>query len=366
MNWTNRRSEELENRLKGFASLPSIRYTFLPSQRVQQAYRNGYFPDNDDLDNELLSSAPSPFSYVPEKEYANANIVIVSIHGAASETAALWDLRRQLGEQVLIVAWLWDNHVSHVENMRSALAADIVFVSHAYEAGHVHTPASLVAGHIPACSAQWTRAQASEFFEQAEPRERRHKLLVNYVIQAPASPLRRRVLEEYRTGLIEADVFLMSTEERARYFNLSRRDRFFDWADYKATVIVPMGADVSTRVFDALLAGQVPIVPEYIDDFDIVIPRHEQESLGIVRVQSLELPEIRKAATEALGIFDDMGMEGARARHVYALDSHMLVNRVEQMLYVLWLISEGDLTIEFARAHYGDALYLRKAAPLPR
>lgn len=365
MNWTVRRSEELADRIRRFAALSSIRYTFLPSTRVQEAYRNGYFPDMEVLNAELASVAPAPFCYVPYDKDANANIVIASVHGAKSEAEALWDLRRQYGEEVLIVAWLWDNHVSHIENMRAALAADIVFVSHAYAADYVHTPASLAAGHVPACSAQWTRAQASDFFEQAMARERRHKLLVNYVIQEPASPLRRRVLEDYRTGLAEADVFLMSKEERARYFDLSRRDRFFDWADYKATVIVPMGRDLSTRVFDALLAGQVLIVPEFVDDFDAVIPRNVQEALGIVRVQSLELPDIREAAKDALGIFDAMGIEGARARHAYALDSHMLVNRVEQMLYVLWLISEGELIIDSACAHYGDALYLRKATSVP-
>lgn len=360
MNWSVRRSRELTTKILSLATRPEIRYTFLPSERVQNAYQNGYFPSTPDIEAELAAFAPSPFTFVSFSEDTAIDILIVSVHGGADEADTLWNLRNKFGEDTLIVAWLWDNHVSYLANMDAALAADLVFVSHAYLADYVHTPASLVAGHVAACSAQWTHSQVSDFFAQSLTVERRHKLLVNYVMQEPASSLRKRVLEEYRDGLTEADVFLMTKEERARYFELSRRERFMDWARYKATVIVPMGRDVSTRVFDALLTGQVIIVPEYIDDFNTVIPEDAQKELGIIRVQSLELDEVQKAASTALDLFDSMGIDGIRVRHNYALQSHMLVNRIEQMLYVVWLIADGQWAIECANAHHGVALYMRR------
>lgn len=361
MNWTTCRAHELNERLRRLGTKGNIRYTFVPSERAQSAFQNGYFPQTELLDAELSAFAPLPFEYVPFDTTTDIDIVITSAHGGENEPNNLWNLRQRCGNETLIVSWLWDNHVSHIANLKTALASDIVFASHAYEAGYLHTPAALVGPHIPLCCAQWTKKQAAEFFEESLSRQRHHKLLVNYLVQAPASLLRRRVLEEYRNGLDEADVFLMSKEERARYFDLSRRERFLDWASYKATVIVPMGRDLSTRVFDALLTGQIIIVPDIIDDFDAVIPPADCGPLGIVRTPSLELADVREAARKALELFDAMGESGIRARHEYALEHHMLVNRVEQMLYTIWLLIDRQFDIESAQAHYGMALYMRRA-----
>lgn len=361
MNWSTKRASDLNGKLRQLLTKGKIRYTFAPSERVQGAYRNGYFPETADLEAELSAFAPLPFVYVPFGSAADVDIVIATAHGGDQEANCLWNFRRAFGDDTLIVSWLWDNHVSHIANLQTALASDLVFASHAYEAGYVHTPASLVGPHVPACSAQWTKHQAAAFFKASLPLPRRNKLLVNYVIQEPASMLRRRVLEEYRDGLVEADVFLMTKEERSRYFDLSRKERFFDWAKYKATIIVPMGRDLSTRVFDALLTGQVIIVPDLIADFDEVIPPQIHGQLGIVRTASLELNDVRKAARKALDLFDAMGESGICARHQYALEHHMLVNRVEQMLYPIWLLADSQFSIESAQAHYGMALYMKRA-----
>lgn len=361
MNWSTSRARELNEKLRQLGAKRSIRYTFVPSERAQSAFQNGYFPETALLDAELSAFAPNPFEYIPFDSATEVDIVITSAHGGENEPNMLWELRRLFGHQTLIASWLWDNHVAHIANLQTALASDIVFASHAYEAAYLHTPASLVGPHIPLCCAQWTQKQAAEFFAESRSRERRHKLLVNYLVQAPASQLRRRVLEEYRNGLEEADVFLMTKEERARYFDLSRRERFLDWASYKATVIVPMGRDLSTRVFDALLTGEIIVVPDIIDDFDAVIPSGDHERLGIVRTPSLELTDVREAARRALELFDAMGESGIRARHEYALEHHMLVNRVEQMLYAIWLLVDGQFSVESAQAHYGMALYMKRA-----
>ncbi|MFC5300299.1 class I SAM-dependent methyltransferase [Azospira restricta] len=360
MNWSSSRANELNEKLSRLKDKGGIRYTFVPSERAQSAFQNGYFPEPTLLDAELSAFAPHPFEYIPFDPAAKVDIVLTSVHGGENEPEKLWELRQQVGDETLIVSWLWDNHVSHIANVKTSLASDVVFASHDYEAGYLHTPVTPVGPHIPLCCAQWTTKQAAEFFDESLSRPRCHKLLINYLVQAPASQLRTRVLEAYRDGLEEADVFVMTKAERARYFELSRRERFLDWASYKATVIVPMGRDLSTRVFDALLTGQIIIVPDIIDDFDTVIPPIEHERLGIVHTPSLELADVREAARKALALFDTMGEDGTRARHRYALEHHMLVNRVEQMLYALWLLIDGQFSVEAAQAHYGMALYLRR------
>lgn len=360
MNWSSCRANALNEKLSQLKDKSSIRYTFVPSERAQSAFQNGYFPETMLLDAELSAFAPHPFEYVPFDPAAKVDIVLTSVHGGENEPEKLWELRQQLGDEALVVSWLWDNHVSYIANIKTTLASDIAFASHDYVAGYLHTPATPIGPHIPLCCAQWTVKQAAAFFDESFSRPRHHKLLVNYLVQAPASPLRTRVLEAYRDGLEEADVFVMTKAERTRYFELSRRERFLDWASYKATVIVPMNRDLSTRVFDALLAGQIIIVPDIIDDFDTVIPPNDHERLGIVRTPSLELEDVREAARKALALFDTFGEAGVRARHLYVRERHMLVNRIEQMLYALWLLIDGRFSVEAASAHYGMALYLRR------
>lgn len=357
--WPIDRAADLNRRANQLFSGQPVPYTFIPSQRLAKAYKTSYIPEEARIGGELTALAPEPFVYLGASERTSCSVVIVTNHGAEEEAEALWELRKQLGDEAIIAIWLWDNHAAHVGNLKAVLAADFVFPSHAYMADYLHTPASLVSQHIPLCAAQWTRAEAETFFKDSTTAERHHKLLVNYVMQAIASPLRRRVLEEYRDGLENADVFLMNQETRSRYFDLSPQDRFRDWASYKGTIIVPMGHDLSTRVFDALLAGLVPVVPEGIDDFEQVIPRDVQESLGIVRVESLELPAVREGARRALAIYDSMGVVGAQTRHAYVLDNHLLPNRITEMLYMIWLVGTGQLTVEFGTGHAGAALYQR-------
>jgi hypothetical protein len=165
------------------------------------------------------------------------------------------------------------------------------------------------------------------------------------------------------TQLSESEALLMPREDRSRYFSLSREEKFLEWMHCKATVIVPVTQDLSTRIFDALLAGQVLIVPESIVDFDSVIPVKIQEQLGILRVPNLDLETVQHAAQEAFRRFDSMGWEGALFRHRYVLENHMLVNRVTAMLEMVWRLGTGDLGVRFFNGHAGYALYQVPHAP---
>jgi hypothetical protein len=185
-----------------------------------------------------------------------------------------------------------DNHWAWPQNLRSIMAADLIFVSHGSpdHTGYLRTPVALLAGHIAACSAQWARAQAGELGDIVQRAERQHKALINYVDYGFAWSERTRILKSYAADLADADVFLMPPDDRSRYFSLSPMERFAEWCRYKATIVIPIRDDLSTRVFDALLAGLIPIVPHSITDLDRIIPTGDQERLGIVRIDSLELP----------------------------------------------------------------------------
>ena len=279
---------------------------------------------------DISAGLRAPFRWLPFENYLRdeARILVVTGHGS-DQSGPLQELRAHEHPDAVLAVWLWDNHISNVNNRRTALAADIVFPSHAYHSSYLANPLSILGPHIPACSAQWSRTEATRLFHAHGSGWRSGKLLVNYVDYefSPRSALLRRLAAEAP----EADVMLMSADRRERYFANSPADRFREWAAYKATVILPVDQDLSTRVFDALLAGLIPIVPRTIRDFDFVVPPAIQKSLGVIRIDAPSLETIRDATREAVRRFDELGAGGASARHEYALRNHLLDNRVLAM-----------------------------------
>jgi hypothetical protein len=358
--WPSERAANINLRTQRAFRSGRPRYSVVSITALHHVWMEGYLPGEAELADDLNSTGPEEFIAETLNFGSPPDFIIVTCAGAIKEAELLWDLRQRVGPEPIIALWLWDNHCNPLGNLSCAHAADLVFFSHRFANEgwfNVFQPNSAALTHVPACTAQWSHRQAAEYFEKSLTKPRKHKLLINYVLYTMFSEDRRRILLDYQKGLPDADVFLMSPGDRSRYANLDRAGRFAEWANYKATIIVPLVQDLSTRVFDALLAGLVLIVPNDIPDFDFVIPRDIQAELGILRTDSLEINEIRDLSRFALETYDRTGHAGAMARHTFALENHMLVNRVASMLAMFWLIGTGQQKIVFQHGAKGPALY---------
>lgn len=280
------RVHDIGARLRALAQGGDITYAFLPSSETDFIK---YFAAGSS--DELTSSTSPPFRYVAAGEdVAKAQILIITAHGS-DLSKALVELRMNVAEDAIIAVWLWDNHIAHRENLMTAHAADFIFPSHAYASGYLANPDSVMGTHVAACTAQWTRAEAARFFTLLKDEPRSDKLLVNYVDYTFSR--RAELLKQIAAELPEAEVLVMHAEDRTRYFSKTPFERFSEWARYKSTIILPVDRDLSTRVFDALLAGLVPVVPDTIVEFDRIVPSAIQTQLGIVRIDSTDIASIR-------------------------------------------------------------------------
>jgi hypothetical protein len=283
----------------------------------------GYFPEN--ARRELASVPADRAQWVDDP--AQADLLVVTAHGSDLSS---W-LRELRGASAACIAvWLWDNHLSELDNLKTALAADFLFVSHLYAAGACANPGSALVGHVPACTAQWPANEARAAFEASLNLPRSDRLLVNYVNYRFS--WRCPLLERLRDDMPQADVLLAPPEDRSRYFGRSRAQRLQEWLGYKTALILPVDKDLSTRLFDALLAGLVPVVPERVIDLDVVIPRDLQREIEIVRFLDLDLEGVRGAHREALARFDRGGIDGMRKRHRFAADHHTLAPRLRSIV----------------------------------
>jgi len=341
--WPSFRATQLKDLTSAVLSKPVIRFSIYPSYECNEI---GYFPASYEID--CASVLEARFTHVPiENDYTDTDIVILTAHGS-NLSSLIQELRRKLPPTALIVVWLWDNHMSTANNFWTAMTSDYVFYSHKYASRYLCMTESVLGTHIPACCGQWTQEEARYYFEQLSATPRSGRLLVNYVDYEFSE--RSALLHELKEHAPEIDVVLMTPDDRSRYFDKSRADRFQEWMGSKSTLILPVVKDLSTRVFDALLTGQVLLVPYSILDFDEVIPPAMQPLLGIIRLQVLNIESIRQAAIQAENKFDEMGADGVRCRHSYALEHHMLVHRVRDMLSTLNSVATGGRAISFPDA----------------
>lgn len=351
MDWPARRAAELGARLRALLEKPSICFTF-QSGIPATIYR--YFPAS--LAAELAKWSPDPFRFVPpEDRDASPDVVILTAH-ANDLHQRIWELRESYGTDPVMIAWMWDNHTSYVDNKAVAFSSDLVMPAHSSTVNYLFNPAGVVSSHIPLCCAQWTREQAEEFFAAHGASERRTSLLVNYV-EYHYAPDRNAVIRDIAANIPQADVLLMPSHDRSRYFSRSAEDNFREWAAYTSTIILPVTDDLSTRFFDALLAGLIPIVPRSIVDVARIGTPEQLNDLGVVLIDSLDIDEIKAATLESFDRFHRMGYAGIVARHRFVLEHHMLVNRVTDMLHTVFLHANGQLKISFGAGPFGTALY---------
>lgn len=337
--WPDDRAAFLSRRLAELGAAERVRFTFIPS--TENSFID-YFPP--ELGVDLAGLAARGLDYVsPAGGLVDLDLVLVTAHGA-DLGGPFFRVRRGWPERTLLGVWFWDNHLAALDNLRTALAADVAFPSHLYRADRLLNPASVLGMHVPACSAQWTRADAAAIVEAAAAAPRSDRLLVSYVDYAFS--WRSAVLRRLRDAAPECEVLLMAPEDRSRYFGRSRRARLEEWLGHKASLLLPVDADLSTRAFDALLAGQVLVVPRgRIADLDAVLPPAAQAALGVVVLPDLEVTTIRDGAREAARRFDAGGEAGVLERHRFALRNHLLVHRVAAMLLGLRLAGRAGVGV---------------------
>lgn len=342
----NRRAADLNGRLGSLLSKDQLGVSFLPSHETNFIR---YF--SNDLHKELASCLGEKVIYLPPEKADKADIVILTAHGR-DLSSNVWQLRDKIREETIVAIWLWDNHLAHLNNYRTVLGADCIFPSHAYTAGYLCNPLSVMGGHVPACTAQWTRDEVRNILSESPLKPRMHKALVNYV-DYPLS-WRSELLRRMKDEAPEVDVFLMSPDDRSRYFGKDSIQRFLEWGQYKATVILPVEKDLSTRVFDALLSGQVPVVPTAIKDFDYVISPEMQKELGIVRLEDISFETVRTSINLALEVFDGMSESGVRRRQEFVLEHHMLPHRIRGILnYILDIARTSSVVAGIGQLGYG-------------
>lgn len=331
------RARIINGTVKQVFSKPRIKIVFKPSNETD---RIKYFPDQIGYE---IGAIGRERIEVHCDGVDDADVLILTAHGS-NLAPYVWNLRLK-GFAGVIAGWFWDNHLASINNLHTALAVDFVFVSHNYARGTITNPVSILGGHVPACCAQWTTSDLLDATAAAVSAERSDKLFCPYVAY-DFSP-RTEFLRALAAAMPEAEVLLMPADDQQRYFGKNRAERLREWLGYKCSLVLPIDRDVSTRLFDALAAGQTVVVTQPIPDLDAVIPPAVQQRLGIFQVPDRSVAAIQDAYRQALNHFDQRGADGIMERREYVMQNHMLRNRVQTMINRIEGFSRPGAKVEF-------------------
>ena len=268
--------------------------------------------------------------------HAESELVILLVH-LHKEHETLRKLREG-GFDGPIAGWFWDNHHHVFDNFSIGKDLDVCIASHAFAQDYLRSPHHVLAPPVPLCVTQWTDAESVEFFRKHGLKKRSDSLYGGFV-RYDIAEKRNRLIEALISGGSDS-IYFLEEDKLAPYFGKSPEQRFADWAARKVSLCLPLADDLSQRLFDALLTGQIPIVPDDIHDLDAVIPRALQQELPVIRFSKYTADAVNEAHANALKAFARDGDAGIQRRHRYAM-GHTFVPRIRTILSTLRGMAAG-------------------------
>ena len=265
------------------------------------------------------------------------DLIILLVHCYRElELLARW---RASGHRGITVGWFWDNHHHVFDNGRVAGELDLLVPGHGFAGAYLKSTHSAYRASVPLCSAQWTGRQAVDGFAAFGLADRSDDLYGGFVRYDFAGKRNRLISTLINQG--NKGVYFLEESALGKYFDLSPMDRFAQWAGHKASLCLPLYGDLSLRLFDALLTGQIPIVPRDVHDLDSVIGPDIQAMLPIIRIDQYTPDAVNAAHQQAILLFNKDGKAGVLRRHNFAVSAHLTSHRIASIIRDVHAFSGG-------------------------
>jgi len=219
---------------------------------------------------------------------------------------------------------LWDNHHHPIDNLRASLVADVVFVAHWEQRQYVNHPCVLPGVHMPLCTRQWSPQLIVEQYPNGLPTDRSDEIYGGYGNYGWAAQ-RNEFIQQFARRHPKHSIYLVDLDD---YWRQSTSMRLQQWMNHKVHLVVPVANDLSTRVFEALVTGQIPLVPDDIPDLDRAVPTNLQDSLPILRYRAFSIESAHEAYRAALARFAADGSIGVQRRFEFVRNYHSLNARI--------------------------------------
>lgn len=220
------------------------------------------------------------------------------------------------------IAWDWDNH--HWLDLSSFLAAhsDIYAPAHHENLYLLSRYNWLTAGPVYCSSVQWSRSFLTSHLAEILDAKRSDAPLGMHIPYAQFS---------FRIQMISTlNKYYPSIGFSSHSFHVrTPEDRLNEWYSHKTHWIAPVLNDVPIRIFDALVTGGIPIVP---NSLRLLPPVNDIPREYITFYSPSDIVDPKVLVERSNKLFDEGGGNGIVTRHRLALQYYHGDNSVCQML----------------------------------
>lgn len=243
----------------------------------------------------------------------------------------LWEVIRS-GRAAVSACWFWDNHHLFASTMHAAMLADISFCAHSFASHYVPNELGEYGGFIPLSPIFWQDSLVRRLHAQSAGRPRDDRLYGGYN-SYQEFPDRDRFLEAVIAEVPASRIRIYPHGISPHpYYVLSQEEKLTEWLSFKVSLCASFGINTTIRMFEALLAGQIPIVVGRIHDLDMLFSREDRAALPMYVVEEYDAERVKACYAEALLRFDAEGQAGVARRMQYVLDRHSLRCRIQEMV----------------------------------
>ena len=231
----------------------------------------------------------------------------------------------------LFVACLYDAHHSLELSCTISLCVDLVFPAHYDYLAVLNRYCPFVCGPLPASTLQWTRADMPRLEPLLYSTPRTVRLSGGFT-HYPQFPFRNGIVQRVMQQPVGAALELPTGASAAHHSHRSADDNWRVWCSSKVNLMVPSMADLPHRFFDALLTGNVPLVPRWVAPFFDAFDFSAFQQPPFVWFDHADLADMSGVVARAEALFDSEGNAGIAQRHRWVRDQHLLDNRIEHIL----------------------------------
>jgi hypothetical protein len=240
----------------------------------------------------------------------------------------------------VFAAWLWDNHHMVTHSAKVGLCVDLLYTAHYDNLQILHRFCPFVRKRVPVSSFSWTKEQAQGLAAGLGLAARPIRLSGGFYFYSAFEhrnvAVRRMMAEPFGSHL-------KSGERVANdYVKKAPEEQWSEWASSKVNLIVPVLSDLPIRFFDALLTGNIPLLPRSLAHTLADIDPLTLQNLPVVWYDYADLADMSRLVDEACDLFDAGGAEGIYRRHRFALDHHMAEDRIESVLDDIAALADGS------------------------
>ncbi|MCC7166932.1 MAG: hypothetical protein IT565_05115 [Rhodospirillales bacterium] len=204
--------------------------------------------------------------------------------------------------------WLFDHHHMLERSISFAEWIDVLVPMHHFNMDLVRFFTPLITAPVFGCSHKWGD-ELDDYVIRHAPRSRRNELYGAFLaypgsgrdefIQAVAA------IMGPRSALALRPQTAAIADDEASYI---------EWASYKTSLCHPIRNDIPYRLYDALVAGQIPLLPRGLPGLDLLIGLPDQIAAGLEFYDHEDPHSIPEAHARALDHFGRLGREGVDFR----------------------------------------------------